>query len=141
MRYVLLTFVLLACAAHGDEFAWLEGEWVSDAATTMKANPQLDQIPEATRSKLRSLYGQLRWRFDRGTFEAIWPEGEPYASSYSLRGIDGERGELQMLERGEATTFHIWRTKGGFCAQLQAETPWHRTGLFPFVECFERFGS
>jgi len=138
MRYVaILLLAFVAFAASGDDFVWLEGEWISDADTTMVANPQLMKLDDATRSKFKRMYGRILWRFDNGTFEAIYPGEDSHPSSYSVRELEGGRSELLIC----GTSYGISRTETGFCVEAHFDPPESKPAEFPNVECFKMYAS
>ena len=100
MRHIPIFFLtFIASAALAGDFRWLEGEWISDTDATMAGHPELENVDAATYSTFRDMYGRLRWRFDNGTLQVIYPEYQASPpSSYSVR--EWESGELELLMEG-----------------------------------------
>jgi hypothetical protein len=142
MRTICLFLALaLPCAAIADDLLWLEREWVSDADASMAANAvALERVPAETKSRFKSLYGKIRWRFQDGNFYFKSADGESSPSPYSLRPIDDERFEIIVTD---GMTIEVTKTSRGFCVQFPPAwvsefKSWTEPSL---IECFAPYGA
>ncbi len=137
----LFLALALPCAATADDLLWLEREWVSDADASMAANAvALERVPAETKSRFKSLYGKIRWRFQDGNFYFYREGVESGPSPYSLRPIDDERFEITITDE---MTVEVTRTTAGFCMQpVPLWVPEFKSWTEPsLIECFAPYGA
>lgn len=141
MRTIFLFLALaLSQVAIADDLLWLEREWVSDADASMAANADaLKGVPAEAKTKFKSLYGKIRWRFQDGNFYVYSHGVEIDSSPYSLRPIDDDRFEIAVAD---GTTFDVTRTSRGFCVRfppiwVSEAKSWTEPSL---IDCFAPYG-
>ena len=117
----------------------------SDVDGTLAANPQIQSLDDATRAKFKGLFGQMRWRFANGIFEAVQAGEIPLPSApYFVRSIDAESLELVIDGVDTQSIFKISRTAEGFCATIEPNwwvpdlKAWGKSNI---VECFTAYGA
>ncbi len=131
-RALLFSLLLAACTPEDYPYPWFQNAWISDRDSTLEANAAfLDLDPEALAAFL-SMYGQLRWKIDGFTIEAIYPEEPRFnlQSRFTIDAID-DRSFRLLTEVG--SSFTISKNENGFCATPQASDE--------TVECFVPFDS
>lgn len=131
-RALLIALFLARCAPAESPYPWFEAEWVSDADSTLAANPSLQDQDPALIEDLLSRYGELRWRVDGFMLEAVYP-AEPHfnqRSRFSVEPIDADSFRL-LTDSG--SVFTISRNTTGFCVDPNIANQ--------TLECFVPFGS
>ena len=115
MRAFLFFFLLAACTPEELPYPWFENEWISDRDSTLIANDGFQELEPEHLETVLTKFGQLRWRVDGFTLEAIYPEDPRFdlKSMFTVEAIDDSSFRL-LTEVG--TIFLISGNENGFCA-------------------------
>ena len=138
MKPTYLLIGLVPSIAFADDYLWFELDWISDAATTVAANPKVEALDPDTRRKFESLFGLTRWHVSDGILTVIHPKTENISSPYFIRPIDSASFEAIIVIGEHESNFTIRKTQQGFCATLHPSwVPEYGTWTEPWVvECY-----
>ena len=120
MKKVVLAMSLISSVSRAD-FGWLEGEWVSDAESSLSANPYVSQLGEDVVEDFKASFGRTVWIFSDGMFTAVHSGTPTAALPYSIRPIDIDRFEICLDSKSNQITLVLWQTESGFCAQFEPD--------------------
>ena len=91
IRILTIALYLVSFSIQAQDYAWLEGDWVSDAEATITINSVYRSSDKETLALLRSILGRIRWIIEGKTLTFIDPLVTPIATSvtsFSVRSID-----------------------------------------------------
>ena len=91
IRILTIGIFLVSFSVQAQDYAWFEGNWVSDAEATIAINPEYRNSNEESLAALRSILGNIRWVIERNILTFIDPLVTPMATSitpFSIISID-----------------------------------------------------
>ena len=133
----LIIVAALPGITFADDYVWFEADWISNAATTVDANPEVRKLDPEARKGFESLFGLTRWHVANGILTISHPGTEDQSSPYSVKPIDPDQFEILIGNDDFETTFTITKTEEGFCTTPHPTwVPEYRTWTKPWVECF-----
>ena len=133
-RIVVCCLLSVSCTTGTEDYSWFEGDWISNSALKMEANPHFLELDEESIDRLSQIFGKLRWSVTNRllTVDHGMSNSEEWQVSFTIRPIDESRFEL--LSKGGNST--VWKTEHGFCNEPETYGP------NPVViECFSPAGT
>ena len=132
-RITIISLILMSCSTTVDDYSWFEGDWISNSALTMEANPHFLELDEESFDRLSQIFGKLRWSVTNRLLivDHGMSNSEEWQVSFTIRPIDEWRFEF-LSEGGNST---VWKTEHGFCNEPEAYGPNPAV-----IECFSPAG-
>lgn len=142
MNKLILAFLLSAsCSAEQPGYPWFEGEWISDAESSLAINPEYAELDEETLQIVREMYRQVRWTIHGNLLKYVDDRYNQYVElemEFTIVPIDSESFQLDMADEKR----DVWKTESGFCTDLsQAYISEHGLGKNGHPECFKLHGT
>ncbi len=143
MKQLPLVLLLLgSCSAEQSEYSWFQGDWISDAETSIAKNSGYTNLSESDLAVLREMYGRIRWQISDSIFRFIddrYNELVESSTNFEVETIDPER----FLMKIENESRIVWRTDSGFCTKLNPDylLSIGIDGENQGLECFKPYGT
>ena len=146
----LLSAIILSAislSSYGNEYEWLEKDWISDKNAVRAIFPVVDIFDEEQRETFLNWFGKMQWTFRNGILYSISNESaETHKATYEVRPLSGTP-KFQIIfseDNGDYSTYYAWRTESGFCTKLYETfhskwgvNTWDQTEPSIYVECFK----
>lgn len=132
MKGLLLVLVFISsCSEDIDRYHWFQGDWISDAESTIRANPKFLEYSAEDLQAVSSIFGDLNWKVEQHQLKVgEYPEG--YGTyEFEITPVSDE--EFKFISQG-AGNFTVRKTTNGFCVEFDIE---HDSEPTITHECFE----